>query len=167
MMRTLEVSPSLADRVYRAKQKQRAIRDRSIVAAYKGGQTLRQIAMHHGISFERVRQILAREGVEMRQQRTTLPESLRDEIARLGKRGLMVAHIAQRLGVSNSAVAAALDARGVERHRQPHGRTWSASDDSLLVAEYQRKGVAWVAQKLGRSRSSVIGRWHRLQDVRG
>ena len=43
-----------------------ASRDRAFARQYQGGESLREIAAQHGVTLERVRQVLVRDGVPLR-----------------------------------------------------------------------------------------------------
>ncbi|MBB4930382.1 lambda repressor-like predicted transcriptional regulator [Lipingzhangella halophila] len=91
-----------------------------IVAEYREGATIRQLAIKHRIGRETVSKILKQSGVTMR--RTGLTPEQVEEAVRLYTKGWSLAKIGNRFSVDGKTVWSRLTDRGV-RMREPYERT--------------------------------------------
>jgi DNA-binding CsgD family transcriptional regulator len=129
-----------------------------IVARRMRGDTLSEVAAAHGISRERVRQILRGHGVDanaaLSARHATLlagAEARREEILRAYRRGDRPEQIAREVDIASSAVRALLDTaitpadRAHRRANRHKGGAQQFSDEDLIAA------VREVADRYGRT----------------
>lgn len=89
-------------------------RNRRMQAAYEAGASLQEIADEHGISRQRVHQVLSRLGVVMRPTGRIASEIDPNALADAYNSGSTVASIAERFSVSPSTIRKALERQGFQ-----------------------------------------------------
>lgn len=101
-------------------------RTENIIHRYKAGETLRDLAGVYGISYERVRQILAGAGVPRRPRsawETRKPDPARDKMLKrletLIKKKMSYGEISRALGISYQQVVYACKMQGVKSLYKP------------------------------------------------
>lgn len=106
-------------RAARAGKQLPAARERAIVAEYRAGQTMKEIAARHDIHRVTVSEVLDRTGTVKRPK--GMSPSQTDLAARLYESGLSLASMGAQLGFDAVTIRTALLRRGV-RTRDSHGR---------------------------------------------
>jgi len=138
-------------------------RDEHLVALVKEGATLDQAGSHFGISRERVRQILQREGIKVgelpgrmearrRLRRQRLGESA-PAIETMWREGMTYEEIARELGVSPRPVKELIYER-VSREERLARRAQKNSDQKRSPEEWALQALRDAARILGRTPSS-------------
>lgn len=120
--RQSEASPREADVVHSLRQKQRRLDKDEIerlIAAYKAGSTVYQLAERWGCHRTTVSQCLKSHGVRMR--RVPPSEKQLDDAARLYESGLSLARVGREVGCHPDTLWSHLRQRGVAM-RDPHDR---------------------------------------------
>ena len=88
------------------------------VRQYEDGWTLEEIAKAHGVTRQRISQVLRRDGLEPRAERTERKRATDAEraevVARLSRQGLTTSEIGVRMGLSHQTVRADLRRAGVD-----------------------------------------------------
>lgn len=142
-------------------------RNTAIVAALhsKGRKTFKDIGDKFGLTGERIRQIAAANGVllDRRFARTADPVKLQKAIS-LFLRGMPICHCADECGFDRAQFRYHLILNGwYEPDTRPE-TSWTKDNDALLKKRYGKYpgAVAELAEELGTTRNSVIGRAHRL-----
>jgi hypothetical protein len=140
-------------------------RNKEIVQAIKNGSTLGQAGHLYGISSERVRQIALNAGVISNKgwSKPTLAQI--EEAIALVQRGMPIQHAAEAIGTTWTTVRRHLMLRGLYTPTRPADRIrWGEKEDTILRKHYNSfAGAAhMIADMLGTTRNSVIGRANRL-----
>jgi len=94
--------------------------DTAIAAAYRDGETQREIAARFGITRDRVRGALKRAGVAMRPncpRPMVVDTALEDQVAAAYAAGATYADIRLRFGVAEKRLRTILNDRGIPRHQ--------------------------------------------------
>ncbi len=137
-------------------------RNAAIADAVRAGTILQEIAARHGLSTERARQIAKEAGVTSVRGRTQ-EDTVQAAIA-LFKRGMPLTHAAEAVGIAPRTLSRRLVAMGLYTVEKPQHFVWDAHSDEILRRFYNSYpgAVRALAEKLGTTRNSIIGRAHRL-----
>ena len=141
-------------------------RNAAIVAAVaKGDKTFKEIGDKYGLTGERVRQIAVANGVrlERRFARTADPVKLQKAIS-LFLRGMPICHCADECGFDRAQFRNYLIRNALFEPNPNRDVDWTRDKDALLKKRFGKYpgAVAELAEELGTTRNSVIGRAHRL-----
>jgi len=106
------------------------IDDRQVINAYRDGTTAPKIAAQWGTTPKRIRTILARAGIELRDDRALhsggrpriYPPETRAEVARLYLSGLSRSQVADQLGIPYKTVVTIMTRDGVPARQRQAGR---------------------------------------------
>lgn len=107
---------SLAGRAKQLKEEEA----RELIAAYKAGAMVNQLAQRFGIARQTVSQILKRHGVALRMRGLTTQQI--DEAVQLYEGGWSLERIGKRMGVDDMTVRSRLLERGVQMRPRKGGK---------------------------------------------
>jgi len=135
--------------------------DRVVIESYQSGMTLRQAGAVHGVSGERVRQILVKNGEEKRNKReSSLP--LERVIEKVGE-GLSREELARFFGVSIQVLSLFLRDNEIEVERANKSALWERIEE--IKEDYRAGMPMWdMAEKYGQTSYGGIAR---LMDLEG
>lgn len=135
--------------------------DRVVIESYQSGMTLRQAGAVHGVSGERVRQILVKNGEEKRNKReSSLP--LERVIEKVGE-GLSREELARFFGVSIQVLSLFLRDNEIDVERANKSALWERIEE--IKEDYRAGMPMWdMAEKYGQASYGGIAR---LMDLEG
>ena len=135
--------------------------DRVVIESYQSGMTLRQAGAVHGVSGERVRQILVKNGEEKRNKReSSLP--LERVIEKVGE-GLSREELARFFGVSIQVLSLFLRDNEIDVERANKSALWERIEE--IKEDYRAGMPMWdMAEKYGQTSYGGIAR---LMDLEG
>lgn len=117
---------------------------------YNNGYTIRQIAKEMNMSYGKVRNILIKEGVKMRNK---IPKEVVDKIIELAKKGYSARKISIELKMNETTVLRILK----ERNLGKRIRKMSKEEIEQIVNMYHEgKSIYEIAKKLKRSTNLVV-----------
>jgi len=135
-------------------------RNQKIIHLYTEGASLRDVAREVGLTHECIRQVLKKSKVAVRDRSSISPEDY-DRAVALLRNGMPVAHIAEEVGHSPSALVRRFERDGYYK-REDRSQPWTAKEERIVRSGYGRRSARMIAAQIGRTRNEVIGKARRL-----